>query len=379
MHSALQRQYQHHISVPPAIRLAHSGPAVLALGGWFKSTACVTRGAEAFVTRQLGDLDQADACAALAAAAEQLCWVLEVVPRAVAHDLHPDFYSTRLAHELAERLGVPAIGVQHHHAHIASVCAEYGVYEPVLGLALDGIGLGADGSAWGGELLRVDVGDAERLGHLRTLKLPGGDAAAREPWRMAASVLHDLGRGSENAQRFSAHPAAQSIENMLERDLNCPPSSSAGRLFDAAAGLLGLCPVQSVEAEAARLLERLAQQQGSVAPLAGGYLVTDGVLDFHPLLAALAECRDAGFGAALFHATLAAGLAQWVAQAAAASGIGIVACGGGCFLNRLLTEQLGEYLRAQGLTVLTPQQLPPGDQAVSLGQAYVAQARLAGG
>ena len=166
MQNATLRQDKHYVIIPPAIRLARSGPEVLAMGGWFKSTLCVTRGAEAFVSRPLGDLDQADACAALQATAEQLCWILEVQPKAVAHDLHPDFFSTRLALEIAARLNVPAVGVQHHHAHIASICAEYGVYQPVLGLALDGVGLGADGGAWGGELLKVHGSAYERLGQI---------------------------------------------------------------------------------------------------------------------------------------------------------------------------------------------------------------------
>ncbi len=349
---------------------------MLALGGWFKSSACVAHGEEAWLSPPLGDLDQAEACAALEQTASALCGMLDRAPQAVAHDLHPDFFSTRLALEIADRLGVPAVGVQHHHAHIAAICAEYGIDDPVLGLALDGVGLGTDGGAWGGELLLVEGAESLRLGHLQHLALPGGDRAAREPWRMAAAALHRLGRGDEIERRFARQPAAKKLDGLLQRSLNCPPTSSAGRLFDAAAGLLGLCPVQIYEAEAAILLEILAQQHGPVDPLPQGYTLHGGVLDFLPLLDVLADCGDAAYGAALFHATIAAGLAEWAACGASRHEIDIVACGGGCFLNGLLSHDLTARLRGYGLSVLTALQLPPGDQSLALGQAWVARARL---
>ncbi|HSD53259.1 MAG TPA: carbamoyltransferase HypF, partial [Burkholderiales bacterium] len=169
---------------PAAIKLAAHGPSILATGAFLKNAVCVTRGDEAFLSQHIGDLDNAPTCLALEEAATHLMNVLDVVPEAVAHDLHPDFHSTAFATAFARAHGIRAHGVQHHHAHIAAVAAEHGVDAPVLGLALDGIGLGNDGSAWGGELLRVRGAAMSRVGHLRTLRLPGGDRAAREPWRM---------------------------------------------------------------------------------------------------------------------------------------------------------------------------------------------------
>ncbi|MDD2721086.1 MAG: carbamoyltransferase HypF [Gallionella sp.] len=349
--------------------LPFSGPPVLACGAWLKNTVCVTQGDWAQVSALIGDLGTAAACRLLEETVAELCG--QVAPALVAHDLHPDFFSTRFALDFAARHGIPALAVQHHHAHVAAVCAEHRLTGPLLGLALDGVGLGTDGAAWGGELLRVDGADCRRIGHLAYLAMPGGERAAVEPWRMAAAALSSMGRGDEIAPRFHDLPAATTVAAMLARGLNCPPTSSMGRLFDAAAGLLGVNYVQQAEAQAAIALQALAERHGPVVPLAGGWQITDsGVLDFVPLLAALADCPDAAYGAALFHATLAAGLADWVARAATEQQLNRVALGGGCFYNGLLTDSLTELLAAQGLQVYTSRQ--PGDAAISLGQAWVA-------
>jgi hydrogenase maturation protein HypF len=358
---------------PAAIRLPAAGPSVLATGAFLKNAVCVTRGDEAFLSQHVGDLDNAPTCRALEETATHLLRVLGVEPEIVAHDLHPDFHSTRFATTFARDRDIPAIGVQHHHAHIAAVAAEHGIGAPVLGLALDGVGLGTDGGAWGGELLRVHGGSMRRLGRLRELALPGGDRAAREPWRMAASALHGLRRGGEIARRFS-EPGAATVARMLERGLNCPPTSSAGRWFDAAAGLLGVRAVSAFEGQAPMLLEGLADGHGPVAPLAGGWaLGGDGTLDLLPVVAALADCDDAAFGAALFHSTLVAALADWACVLAQRSGLHTVALGGGCFMNRILATGLRAALERAGLTVLQARQAPPNDGGLALGQAAVAQ------
>ena len=363
--------------IEKVVVLASASAPVLAVGAWFKNTLCVTSRQRAYVSFNVGDLNTPEACLAHEQSAYALLDSLDVTPQAIAHDLHPDFHSTRFAGILAAELNIPLIPVQHHHAHIAAVCAEHGVTTPVLGLALDGIGLGTDGTPWGGELLRMDGATFERLGHLRPLALPGGDRAAREPWRMAASVLHVLGCNSDITQRFAHQPAAATVATILQRDFNCPQSSSMGRLFDAASGILSICDKMEFEAQAAILLEQQAQAHGPAEPLQEGYLIADnGMLDFFPLLATLASCNDAAYGAALFHSTLAHGLAAWASSAATSCGINNIALGGGCFLNKTLSNALIPALSAQGLHVLIAQQLPPGDSAISLGQAWVAQHQL---
>jgi hydrogenase maturation protein HypF len=365
---------------PRAIHLATSGPAVLALGGAFKNTACVTRGDEAFVSPHLGDLDNAPTCRALDEAAAHLLSILQVEPVVVAHDLHPDFYSTHLAARLAERHGSRLHAVQHHHAHVAAVLAEHRVQGPVLGLAMDGVGLGTDGAAWGGELLHVEGASFTRLGRLRPLRLPGGDRAAREPWRMASAALALLGRGHEVPRRFADEPAAAVVAAMLERGLHAPETSSLGRWFDAAAGLLGVQRRMAFEGQAAMRLEGLAECHGAAVADPSLFSITPaGELDLAPLLGRLADAGDAGFGAALFHATLAEALAEWTARAARQTGLGTVACGGGCFLNALLAGSLSRALQARGLAMLQARAVPPNDGGLALGQAWVAlQAGIAG-
>ena len=350
-----------------------SGPSVLACGAWLKNTICVTRGNEAYVSQLIGDLDNAEARLLLEQSVTDLCASLDVQPEVVAHDLHSDFYSTQFAQSYAAQRGLPIVAVQHHHAHIAALCAEHGVIQPVLGLALDGVGLGTDGTPWGGELLRVEGANFQRLGYLAPLAMPGGDRAAREPWRMAAAVLFQLGRSDEIGRRFSNQPGASMVATMLQRGLNCPTTSSMGRLFDAAAGLLGVCEIQTFEAQAAILLQNLAQRYGQTTPLVDGYQIADNrVLDFSPLLEVLSVCRDAPYGAALFHATLAAGLVAWAERAAEVHNIGYIALGGGCFHNDILLRVLSDRLMQRGLQVLTAQQVQPNDSAISLGQAWVA-------
>ena len=373
-------------------QLPAAGPAagtVLAFGGWLKNTACLLQGDGVTWSPLHGDLGDPDNRVALAASATQLVRLAGGAIDAVAHDLHPDFYSTRLALEFADRLGVPAIGCQHHHAHIGAVMAEHGMREPVIGVALDGIGHGTDGLAWGGELLLVDGARWRRLGHLQALGLPGGDIAAREPWRMAAAGLHALGRGNEIGARFAASAgevAARTVQAMLARDINCPNSTAAGRWFDAAAGALGISVRQAGEAEAAIALEQLAARylaaNDMVAPAGLHVLNADGTLDLLPMLEHLFALADEGsvqaigHGAALFHLVLVQALAEWTAQSARRHGVGAILFGGGCFYNRILRDRLHAQLTRHGLRALSPQSVSCGDAGLALGQAWVARQQL---
>ncbi|MBX3603986.1 MAG: carbamoyltransferase HypF [Piscinibacter sp.] len=369
------------------LALPRPAPArALGCGAFLKNRAGRLDGARFAWSAEHGDLGQADACTALEASAEALLAAGGV--DALAHDLHPDFHSTRVAAALAARLGVPAIAVQHHHAHIAAVIAECGLDEPVIGIALDGVGLGSDGLAWGGELLWVDGGARahrwQRVAHLSPLALPGGDVAAREPWRLAAAVLHELGRGDEIEVRFEpavGAPAARLVHTMLQRGLNCPASTGAGRWFDAAAGALGLSVRQAAEAEAAIALEQFATRALGRAPDRVPF--TRG-LDLHGVVADLFDVpphdTEARERAALhFHLALADGLADAAAAAARQHGAGIAVFGGGCFMNRVLRERLAARLQALGLAVHAPGSVPCGDAGLALGQAWVAACTLADG
>ena len=354
---------------PHAISLAADGPRVLALGAHLKSTVAMTRGELAYISQHLGDLDSPAAVAFHRHAADALPAMLQARPQRLACDWNNDFASTRLAEQLSAELDLPLLRVQHHHAHAGAILAEHRHEAPALAIVLDGHGTGSNGESWGGELLLVSGGEFERLGHFAPLALPGGDRAAREPWRMAAGVLQQLGRGGEIARRFSAQPLAPALAQLLASG-TAPVTTAAGRLFDAAAGLLGVCSRASFEGEPPMLLEGLARQPRA---LAGGYSLHDGVLDFSSLLATLADCGDPALGANILHGTLIEALTEWAVQAAAASGIDTIALCGGCFLNIHLARELPEQLQKQGLRPLLAGAMPPNDGAISLGQAWVAQ------
>ncbi|MBL8429537.1 MAG: carbamoyltransferase HypF [Dechloromonas sp.] len=376
--------------VPGPIELADDGPCVLALGAYLKNTICVMKGREAFLSQHIGSLDNVATIAFLDETVAHLLAILDVQPEVIAHDLHPDFPSTHLALHLAEKLGVPAVAIGHHHAHIGAICAEIALNEPLLGLALDGVGLGPDGGAWGGEMLRVDGANCQRLGHLLPIAMPGGDRAAKEPWRMAVSALHGAGLGYRVGGWIKQYYPTRDpgpLLTMLSRRLRCPSTTSLGRWFDAAAGLLGVRDIMHFEGQAAMELEGLAARYGPVEPLPGGYVLRDDgtILDFSPLLPALLGCKDdAAYGAALFHATVAAGLADWtIATVDREKGLKLkgesVAIGGGCAMNTVLMAALRSKLHAADIDLLEARQAPPNDGGLALGQAWIArQMALAG-
>jgi len=358
-------------AIETVLNLGRSYPTVLGMGAHLKASLCLIQGDKAYVTVPAGDMETLEAVELY----ERLLGVLlhraggTAALAACAHDLHRDFHSTRFA----EDLGCPTTAVQHHHAHIVSVVAEHGQDGPVLGLALDGFGLGPGDESWGGELLMVDGRAYDRLGHLTRLAQPGGDVAAREPWRMGAAVLHALGRGGEIATRYAHQVHADQLVHMMDRDLNSPLTSSCGRLFDAACGLLAVHEVAAFEGQAPMALEALVTEP---KVLNGGWTITaDGQLDTRALMAALIG-MEATDGANVFHGTLIAALGEWVLWAREQSGLNTICFGGGCFFNKVVSHGLAQSLEAQGMAVLRPQRLSAGDAGLSFGQAMTAALRV---
>lgn len=360
--------------VPDGVHLGQMVPSVLATGAHLKNAVCVTRGDFAYLSQHIGDMDDIETYGFFEEAIARLEGLLEAEPVAVAHDLHPDFLTTHFALNVARARGIPAVAVQHHHAHVAAVLAEHRREGPHLGLALDGVGLGTDGGAWGGELLRVDGARFERVGHLAPLPLPGGDAAAREPWRMALAALWRLGDRNEIERRWGRRGAL--VAEWLDRSPRRVESTSCGRWFDAACGLLGVRDRSGYEGEAPMVLESLVRAPRVVR---GGWSLAGGVVDLLPLMAALGEMTPRQ-GADAFHGTLAAALVDLVLSEIRSDRA--IAIGGGCAMNAVLVDTLVEGLAAHGIEVLLPREAPAGDGGIALGQAWVcahAVASKAGG
>lgn len=351
--------------VPTPIQLPFAIPPTLAVGGHLKNTFCLTRGDEAFISQHIGSLTNKATIDFFHESLNHLLKFLDMQPERIAHDLHPDFYTTRFA----QNYGIPAYPIQHHHAHLASVVAESGIKQRILGLALDGYGFGTDAGAWGGELLLLDNASFERLGYFYPLRQPGGEAASREPWRMAASVLHCLGRGDEISTRFSEYPQAHALSYVLDKNINCPITSSCGRLFDAVSALLGIQLISDYEGQAAMRLESLVTQ---LQILPKGWRIINNNFDMLPTLSVLADIDCPITGANLFHGTLIAGLRDWIVGKCREMAIDMVVLNGGCFLNQVVSEGLTRILREAGISVFLPRNLPPNDGGISLGQAWIA-------
>ncbi len=375
--------------VPTPLRIGSDSPVVLATGGDLKSTFCLTVRGNAHVSQHVGDL--ADHATHTFYEEEIRRWLdlLRVAPQIVAHDLHPGYLSTRYASRWD---GVALVGVQHHHAHIAGVMAECGLEGPVLGIALDGTGYGTDGTVWGGEFLLADRSDFARLAHMRQYPLPGGERAIDQPWRMAVSVC--MADGIDLAEVFDggARPVpewvgdgrAHDVSRLLRSGLNCPLASSAGRLFDAAAALMGLCDSAGYEAQGAIRLEATAAVGIRESyPFELQTAASPWVLDLGPAFREFAcdirEGRDDGVMSAKFHNSVVAGSAVVAARLCAERGVSDVVLSGGVFQNRLILDGLAAALRAEGLAVHANTLTPCNDGGLSLGQAVVAIARVQAG
>lgn len=348
--------------VPNSIKLAYAIPSTLALGGHLKNTFCITHHDEAFLSQHMGDLVNKATRDFFHETLQHLLDFLNIKPERIAHDMHPDFYTTFLA----TQYNLPTFAIQHHHAHLAAVAAEYHIQEPVLGLALDGHGYGLDGGIWGGELFLLSKNHAQRLAHLLPLPLPGGDKAARSPWYMGASILHLLGHNQEITRRFSHQPDAALLANLLQK-IDTPVSSSCGRLFDAAAALLGVHFNAQYEGQAAMKLESLVTKPKIMED---GWNIHPNGLSLLPLFNSLLNL-DPVTGANLFHGTLIAALADLVTIWSREKHINTVLLSGGCFLNKVLSEGLAKLLTKSQINVLLPKLAPPNDGGISLGQAWI--------
>jgi hydrogenase maturation protein HypF len=302
----------------------------------------------------------------------------------VAHDLHPEYLSTKHAHDLADlgAGGVELTGVQHHHAHIASCLADNGEEGPVIGVAFDGLGFGPDGTIWGGEILVADLAGFERVAHLAPVAMPGGAAAIREPWRMAAAYLDAAFEGAtpDGLPLLRRHEDRWTgVVSMARKGVSAPLTSSAGRLFDAVAAVLGVRDTVSYEGQAAIELEQLADPgELGAYPLdiepTGGTLHLQGAALIRAVVADQAAGTPPPLIAARFHNSLAAGVAAVCRRLRAERGLDTVALSGGVFQNLLLLGRCGDALEEAGFRVLLHGRVPPNDGGISLGQAAVAGA-----
>jgi hydrogenase maturation protein HypF len=361
------------------------GRPVLACGAELKNTFCLAQGRRAFVSHHIGDLENYETLRSFTEGIEHFCRLFDVRPEVVAHDLHPEYLSTKYAMDLGAA-GLDLVGVQHHHAHIASCLVDNAETGPAIGVALDGLGLGTDGSLWGGEILLATLSGFERLGHLAPVAMPGGTAAIKEPWRMAAAYLDlaydgsppwDLAVARRHEDRWDL------VLSMARSGTASPMTSSAGRLFDAVSALVCGRDAVNYEGQAAIELEQLARADED-----GAYTVpiSSSVpfqLHAKALVRAVVEDLAAGTSgdvvAARFHNGLAKGVVEACRRAREMSGgISTVALGGGVFQNVLLTERTAAGLEDDGFRALVPHEVPTNDGGISLGQAAVAGAQGTG-
>jgi hydrogenase maturation protein HypF len=373
--------------VPAPVFLCGEAPPVLGVGAELKNTVCLTRGREAFVSQHIGDLENLETLRSFEHTIEHLKQILEVEPHCIVHDLHPDYLCTQWA---LQRDDIPRLAVQHHHAHIAAVVAEHRLEGPVLGLALDGTGYGADGSIWGGELLWVNGLELRRLGHFRQFPMPGGSAAIKEPWRMAYSSLWELS-GGRPEDEFNdilgkwPQDRCRVLSRMLERRINSPLTSSCGRIFDAVAALVGLPSGMrtSYEGQAAIELEQVIEPTGEGYPFAlheqGGAIILDPGPMVREAVSDLRHGARPGVVAGRFHNGLLDLLAAAVEEARSRTGVDRIALSGGVFQNRYLSERMELELARRGFDVLTHGELPTNDACIAFGQASLGRQWLLAG
>jgi hydrogenase maturation protein HypF len=366
---------------PDPIAFPQSSDCILAVGGQMKNTFCLTRGDEAFLSQHIGDLDNYETQQHFQRCLKHLTTLLGIAPAIVACDLHPDYLSTRYALSMPE---MRVVQVQHHHAHLAAAMADRGLSGQAIGLCLDGTGFGPDGTMWGGEVLLGGFKEYRRFARLKPFRLPGGEAAVREPWRSAVGLLTACCGVDQTRRHLSLFPGIERprLEAALQlatRGVNAPWTSSLGRLFDAVAALLSVRLHVDYDGQAAAELEAAAtaEAEGFAMPM----IVNQGLfeLDLAPLVqglrAGIAGGRSRAELAAAFHQTVADGLAAAVQAAHTSSGLTRVVLSGGCMMNRRLDRLLEQALTRRGLEVFAHRQVPANDGGLCLGQAAVAAAR----
>jgi hydrogenase maturation protein HypF len=366
--------------VPRSVKLPAAQQSVLALGAELKSVICLTRDDRAFMSQHIGDLKNAATFQSLEETASHLKKILDIAPDVVAHDLHPDYLSSVYAAGLKDVRLVP---VQHHHAHMASCMAEHGLNGETIGVVYDGIGYGLDGTIWGGEFLVGDYRLFRRAGHLRTVPMPGGDAAVKEPLRMAISYLHDIYGEDLYEKPVSClvqvnNRDRQIYLKMLERGINSPITSSCGRLFDAVSALLGVRTVVSYEGQAAIELEAIAEQSDTneVYPYSIVSTNDSKVLDMRPMIEAIVGDLEVfepiSAIARRFHNTVSRATADMCGKIREATGNNRVVLSGGSFQNKLLANGIYSMLAGDGFEVFIHRLVPPNDGGLALGQAVIA-------
>jgi hydrogenase maturation protein HypF len=357
---------------------------VLGCGAELKSTFCLAKGERAWVGHHIGDLKNYETLRSFQEGVAHFERLFAVVPSVVAHDLHPQYLSTRYA---SEREGVELVAVQHHHAHLAACLAEHGSAGPALGAIFDGTGYGEDGTVWGGELLLGDLASFRRVGMLLPVRLPGGERAIRQPWRMACAWLTVAGDGPPALPRALRgrvdERAWRQVADLARTGVASPLTTSMGRLFDAVAALCGLRPEVNYEGQAAIELEAACEPTELAPyplPLEGGgeLLVLDPRETIEAVAADIARGASVGAVATRFHAAVAAATVAACARAASEHGVDRVALSGGVFQNRRLLSETAAGLEAAGLQVLVPERLPCNDGGIAYGQVAVAAARMAG-
>jgi hydrogenase maturation protein HypF len=369
--------------VPAPVFLHKEVPPILAAGGELKNTICLTRGSHAFLSQHIGDLENLESYRFFEEVVSHLKRILEIAPRVVAYDLHPDYFSTRWA---LCQTGVELVGVQHHHAHVAACMAENHVDGRVIGIALDGTGFGTDGHIWGGEVLLASYAEFERAAHFNYVSMPGGAKAIREPSRMAVSYLaHHFGGAFLDFDipfvRHLDHRRVATLLRMSERGVSAPLTSSCGRLFDAVAALAGVREQVNYEAQAAIELEMAidASEDGSAYPLAltetqSGWEISTLPL-FEALLHDIKEGTSVGTISRRFHDGLVDVFVRMATLLRELTKLNRVCLSGGTFQNLYLLEHLTRSLEVRGFEVFTHAEVPAGDGGLSLGQAMIAAHR----